>query len=157
MQQFLFYSLVSAFFWGVMATVESVAGQYQMHSTLLVKSLLYGIVGSALVLYLRGLSTVQSNIITFVKDRPQLLALLCAGVTAGVFGTYFLYCSFDSCGENKALAVIISYCVPVVIVALLSYFALGERYNAYAVLGVVMILAGVLLIDVLGVEDSGGE
>jgi drug/metabolite transporter (DMT)-like permease len=108
MQQILFYSLVSAFLWGVMATVESVARQYQMHTTLLVKSLMYGIVGSALVLYLRGLSTVQSNIITFARDRPKLLALLCAGVTAGVFGTYFLYCAFDSCGDNKAPAVIIS-------------------------------------------------
>lgn len=140
-----------------MATVESVAGQYQMHTTLLLKCILYGIVGSSLVFYLRGLPTVQSNIITFARDRPQLLALLCAGVTAGVFGTYFLYCAFDSCGDNKALAVSINYCVPIVIVALLSYFVLGERYNAYAVMGVVMILAGVLLIDVLGVEDSGGE
>lgn len=114
---------------------------------------IYGIVGTTLVFCLRGFSSIHSNLHIFIEQRPQLPALLCMGITAGVFGTYFLYCAFDSCGDNKALAVIISYCVPVVIVSLLSYFVLGEQYNLYAVLGVMMIVASVLLIDVLGIDS----
>ena len=87
----------------------------------------------------------------FARDRPQLLALLCASVIFGLCGTYFSYRAYRSCGANKGIAIIISYGVPVVIVTLLTYLFLHERYNGWAGLGVLMILGGVVVIDQLGV------
>ena len=157
MQAFVLYSLLAAGLWGIMSVIESVAGQYQLYSALLVKYLIYGVAGTLFVLLFKGWRKLYTDTRTFIRVRPWLFVVLVIGVSIGIFGTYFMYCAFDQCGDNKALAVIISYCVPVVVVSLLSYFVLGERYNAYAVLGVVLIVAGVLVIDLLGVEAEGGD
>lgn len=78
-------------------------------------------------------------------------------MVCGLFGTYFAYCAYRCSGANRGLAVIISYCVPVVVVAVLSYFFLHEQYNRYAVAGVAMIVGGVYLIDRKGVAGVGEE
>ena len=75
-------------------------------------------------------------------------------VSIGVLGVYSMYCAFDQCGNNKALAIIISYCVPSVIVMALSIFVLHETYNIYAYIGVLCIIVGVILIDGYGIYSS---
>ena len=105
-----------------------------------------------MLLALKGPQFLRDDTLAFAREKPLLLLLFCLVVSLGSFGAYFAYCAFDQCGDNKALAIIISYCVPSVIVALLSYFVLNETYNWVACLGVIMIIAGVLLIDIYGVN-----
>ena len=154
MQPFVQYSLFASLFWGVMSVLESVAGQHRMHSALLTKFILYGLSGTMLLLLLKGPQFLYNDMCQFAQERPGLLAVFGLVVSAGSLGVYCMYCAFDQCGDNKALAIIISYCVPSVIVALLSYSVLKESYNWCACVGAVMILLGVLMIDVYGVNHA---
>lgn len=152
MQPFIQYSLVASAFWGVMSLMESIAGQHRMYSALLAKYVCYGISGALLLLVLKGPQYLYNDIVSFVHEKPLFFALFCLVVSLGSLGVYSMYCAFQACGNNKALAIIISYCVPSVIVATLSYFVLKETYNWCACVGVLMIIAGVIMIDVYGVN-----
>ena len=150
MQTFIQYSLLASVFWGVMSVIESIAGQYRMYSALLVKYVSYGLFGVIFLCTLKGSSFLFKDLAQFIKERPYFLMFFCFVMSLGAIGVYFMYCAFQSCGKNKALAIIISYCVPSIIVALLSYLVLKESYNLYALVGVILILSGVVLIDVYG-------
>jgi len=154
MQPFVQYSLAASIFWGVMSVLESMAGQHRMHSALLTKFILYGLSGAVLLLLLKGPHFLYDDLCRFTQEKPWLLAVFGLVVSFGSLGVYFMYCAFDQCGNNKALAIIISYCVPSVIVAILSYSVLKESYNWLACVGAVMILFGVLLIDIYGVNHN---
>lgn len=152
---FVGYSLLAALFWGLMSVAESVAGQTSMHAALSVKYLLYGVAGTAFVVVLAGgFSNAVRNVVDFARTAPRVFTVQVASVLVGVLGTYFAYRAFACCGDHKGLAVIISYCVPVVIVATLSYLVLRERYNGYALLGVMCVVGGVILIDYCGIERA---
>lgn len=154
MQLFIQYSLIASVFWGVMGTMESISGQYRMHSALVIKFIFYCLTGILFLLALKGPTFLYNDVTSFVQERPRLFLGFCLALALGSTGSYFLYCAFNQCANNKALAIIISYCVPSVIVALLSYFFLKESYNWCACVGVVLILAGVIIIDVYGVSPS---
>ena len=154
MQPFIYYALIAATFWGVMSVVESVAGQHKLFGALLLKYVVYGIAGTVFLLVYKGAPALYTDTVDFARERPWLFALMCGAVAIGTLGAYYMYCSFDQCGDNKALAIILSYCVPLISVVFLSYFVLGERYNLYAVLGVAMIVGGVLVIDLLGADSN---
>ena len=137
--------------WGAMGVVEATAGQYRMHSALLIKYLLYGLTGAAFVMWLKGGDYLREEVVDFYRTRPDLLAMLCASVVLGLFGTYFAFCSYHSSGNNRGMSVVLCYCLPVIVIAALSYIFLRERYNGYAVTGVACILVGVYIIDRFGV------
>ena len=152
---FVQYTLIAALFWGFMGVSESVAGQANMYGALCVKYALYGIGGTAfLVLLLGGWSALKNHVVEFVHTHPRTFVIEVVAVLGGLVGTYFMYKAFRCCGSNKALAVIISYCVPVIVVAILSYVFLKERFNKYAILGVLLILTGVICIDYYGIDDE---
>ena len=154
MQPFIQYSLVASAFWGVMSLMESIAGQHRMYSALLAKYVCYGLSGALLLLVLKGPRYLYNDVLFFVQQKPLFFAMFCLVVSIGSLGVYSMYYAFQICGNNKATAIIISYCVPSIIVAVLSYFVLKERYNWCACIGVLMIIVGVLLIDVYGVNNT---
>lgn len=150
MQPFIRYSLLASLFWGVMSIIESIAGQHRMHGALLAKYICYGIFGVLFLVCLKGRTFLYNDLAAFSQERPTFLAFFCLAMSLGAIGAYFMYCAFQQCGSNKAIAIIISYCVPSVIVAILSYVVLKESYNMFAILGMLMIVGGVVLIDVYG-------
>ena len=152
MQPFIQYSLLASVLWGVMGTMESISGQYRMHGALVIRHVCYCLTGLLFLMALKGPTFLYNDIASFVHERPRLFAGFCLALALGSIGSYFMYYAFDQCGNNKALAIIIGYCVPSVIVALLSYFFLKESYNWCACAGVVLILSGVILINVYGVS-----
>jgi drug/metabolite transporter (DMT)-like permease len=154
MNEFIVYSLLAAVLWGIMGVVESVAGQYSMYASLLLKYLLFGVAGAIFLFCLRGYDSLESDLEQFASSKPELFALHCVTVSLGLLGTYFAYRAFGSCGQNKGIAIIIAYCVPVVIVAFASYMFLDEKYNRFAVLGILLILGGVLVIDIYGINSQ---
>ena len=127
MNDFNIYSLLAALLWGIMGVAESAASQESLYAALIVKYLIYGVIGMSFVLLMRGFESIQKDTEEFINEKPKLFALFCAGIVAGLFGTYFAYRSFESCGENKGLAVIITYCVPVVVALAMSYTLLNEK------------------------------
>ena len=154
MQPFIQYSLFASVFWGVMSVIESIAGQHRMHSALLAKYVCYGLFGVLFLWVLKGGSFLYDDLTGFIRERPLFLMFFCLTMSLGAIGAYFMYCAFQSCGNNKALAIIIIYCVPSIIVSLLSYFVLKESYNMHALAGVVLIVSGVILIDGYGKNIS---
>jgi len=152
MELFILYGIIAAFFWGIMGVAESVASQHNLWGSLFIKYIIYGVGGLILVLILKGYTPLKTEITTFIKEKPKIVGLLCGCVVVGLMGTYFAFKSYVVCREYKGLAVIIAYCVPVIIITIISYVFLKERYNLYAILGILMILGGVLIIDLLGID-----
>lgn len=131
-----------------MSVTESFCGQYNFYGSLFTKFIVYGLAG--IILMLLKYNKVSEGIHKLANYKTKPFLLLIISVFIGAIGTYFMYCAFDICGYNKNVVLIIAYCVPVLVITLLTYFLLGETLNFYAVIGILMIVLGVLLIKLKG-------
>jgi drug/metabolite transporter (DMT)-like permease len=133
-----------------MSVTESFCGQYNFYGSLFTKYVVYGSAG--LFLILLKYNKVSEGLHKLANYKTKQFLLLIVAVLIGTMGTYFMYCAFDICGDNKNVVLIIAYCVPVLVIALLTYFFLGETLNFYAVIGILLIVLGVLLIKLKGTK-----
>ena len=116
-----------------------------------------GVLGACALLVLpavAGTRELGTSLLEFYSQRPNLFALQCVAGVLYFLGVYWAYCAFQVCGQHKALVIVISYCAPALVAILLSYTALGERYNRYAILGSAMVLSGVAVINSWGIEQK---
>ena len=154
MHLFVLYSLLAAVVWGVAGIVDSVAGQYSMQPALLLKCVVLGACAAIALPAMVGASELRTRFMDFYEQRPKLFALQCVAGVLYFIGVYWSYCAYRECGQHKALVIIISFCAPVLVAVLLAYTVLGERYNRYAIVGSLMVLAGVAVINGWGIEQN---
>ena len=145
---FVSYSLLASLMWSIMSIAESYFAQFNYQGALFTKFILYGLVG--MILLLINFKKIKEGLHDFTKTKTKSFILLILAIIVGSLGTYFMYRAFNICGENKAIVISISYCVPVLFVVLLAYLFLGERLNLYAILGIILIVLGVLVIKIKG-------
>ena len=148
---FIAYSVLGASLWGIMGIAESVCGQFNMPGALFTKYIMYSLPGVAFLLWKK--QQVTNGLVQLATKQTTAYILLIMGIFVGCLGTFCVYKAFETCGLNKGRVLVISYCVPVIIMVTLSYFLLGEKYNTYALLGIIMIVAGVLIIKLKGSVD----
>ena len=152
---FIYYNIIAAILWGSMAVVESFATQHSVYGALFVKFSVYGILGwLVLFAFTTDLGLVWRNFLSYTKNHHSLCLLNVFSIFLGAFGTFAMYCAFKECGSNKAIVIIIAYCIPVIVVFLLSYFVMKETYNIFALFGILSIIVGVLIINYYGVQKK---
>ena len=61
-----------------------------------------------------------------------MLAFYSLAVMCGALGTFYAFRSYSVCGNNKLLAVLIAYCVPVLVMMVLARVWLQARIIARA-------------------------
>ena len=156
MHEFIAHSLVASALWGIMSITEAYVGGIYNEIGLVLKLVLFGLVGVAVVC-MHGIQ--QKNIIfdqagQFARERPCLMAWFVVAIILGACGTYVAYKAYRTCGKNRGITVTITYAAPLVVVMLISKLLLKETLTTHATVGILLILAGIAVIDRCGVADS---
>lgn len=148
MIDYIIFAIIGGLLWGMMDIPQAHCAQFNFHGSLFIKCLVFGIAG--LVLLAFTYNKTISGIKKLIKFETKAFILFIIFAFLGAIGTYCVFMSFQRCGKNKGISIIVATGVPVIVVVLGSHFFLKEKINIFAIIGILMMVGGIILIRLKG-------
>ena len=143
---YLVASLFSAIGWGIIPLIDRYSSRYVNGLTLAsTRGLTFGL--CAVIVFLVLLYRKQNNLEEGYSKRGKLLIFLIIispmiGFLVGHLGYYY---ALNSARSSIVQIVLISHCLPLIIVCLLSPIIYKDKINWQVILGIILTLIGVSL------------
>lgn len=138
MADWVYYSLLSNFFWGLWGFLSKLASRSVSSASLLIIAGIANLVMLPVYIYLFG-KDFQFNF----SNRDFTLAFL--GSVMGSLGGLYYYWAIARGEASRVVAITSTY--PLIVVVL-AYFVLGESFTREKALGIIFCTIGVILLSI---------
>ena len=139
-------SLIASLGWGLSPIFDKYALKYFNNEYVLVNSLKIlfgGIIGVIFLLFIYQKKNLKEDINNKNYQIGSIFVLL-STIFSFALGYLFYYKALSN-SNNTTLVALITYVLPIFIIALLSYFILGEKFNFGMVCGFILSVVGICI------------
>jgi len=136
-------SVLAALGWGICPILDKQAMKTLDYKTIsIIRFLLFGVF--AIMFFVWKLLSKNENIISKIDLSKRDYKLTIASSIVALLAIIFYFYALGN-STNTTFVVILTYILPLFVVALLSYLFLHEKVNSGMIFGIVLIFAGIFI------------
>ena len=139
-------SLIASIGWGISPIFDKYAFRYFNKEYLLVNSLKIlfgGIIGILFLMFIYYKKNLNDDLTNKNYHKGSIFVLLSA-ITSFAIGYLFYYKALSN-SKSTTLVALITYVIPIFIIALLSYLILDEKFNLGMIIGFLISIFGICI------------